>query len=42
MDTHTRIFERMAEELTKGDYANRLVIIMYAFAKWSRIPSQAV
>ena len=25
MDTHTRIFERMAEELTKGNYANRLL-----------------
>jgi 6-phosphogluconate dehydrogenase (decarboxylating) len=28
MDTHTRIFERMAEELTNGDYANRLLSMM--------------
>ena len=28
MDTHTRIFERMAEELTNGDYANRLLSTM--------------
>lgn len=28
MDTHTRIFERMAKELTNGDYANRLLSAM--------------
>ncbi|MDA8153296.1 MAG: hypothetical protein M0003_11405 [Acidithiobacillus sp.] len=28
MDTHTRIFERMAEELANGDYANRLLSTM--------------
>lgn len=28
MGSHTRIFERMAEELTKGDYANRLLSTM--------------
>lgn len=28
MGTNTRIFERMAEELTNGDYANRLLSTM--------------